>query len=277
MTRRHPLYIVDAFTSAPFQGNPAAVCLLRKEYPDSVLQSIAAEMNLSETAFVRAEGGDLFDSDRFSLRWFTPLVEAQLCGHATLAAAKVLYDELGVAAPSIAFDTRSGVLRVETRGGEHALDLPLNEPQPRPMLPGVERSLRGAVPSSLLEVDRYRLLVVRYDRLSDIESLQPDPAELVLSLPDHDIVVVTAPGTGPVDFVSRCFAPRLGIPEDPVTGLAHTALAPYWSREIGRPRLRAHQASRRGGDLTVELSGPDRVTLTGASRIVVRGYLDLPT
>ncbi|MCI4331953.1 MAG: PhzF family phenazine biosynthesis protein [Thermoplasmata archaeon] len=275
MNRRHPLYIVDAFTSTPFHGNPAAVCLLRKEYDDPVLQAVAAEMNLSETAFLRTEGDDLFMAERFSLRWFTPMAEVPLCGHATLASAKVLFDELGIAAPTVTFDTLSGPLQARQGGGAIEIDFPRNDPTGCAEPPGLREALGGAAPLETLEVRSQNLMLVRYDREQAILDLKPEFERIRRDLPP--IVVATAPSTSGYDFVSRCFAPRLGIPEDPVTGMAHTVLGPYWARATGKRSFRAFQASSRGGEMTVELTDRDQVRLRGDARLVLRGYLDLPT
>jgi predicted PhzF superfamily epimerase YddE/YHI9 len=277
MNRRHPLYIVDAFTETAFHGNPAAVCLLRKEYDDATLQAIASEMNLSETAFLRAEGEDLFMTDRFQLRWFSPTSEVRLCGHATLASAKVLYDELGLAAEALTFDTLSGPLVVRQQARTIEMDFPRNDPTPLTEPPGLQRALRGPPPKETLVAAQAGVLLARYETEAEVCGLAPDPEAIRRDFSETPIVVVTAPGSDGYDFVSRCFAPRFGIPEDPVTGMAHTVLGPYWARSTGKTRFRAYQASARGGAVGVELTGTDRVKLSGEARLVLRGYIDLPT
>jgi PhzF family phenazine biosynthesis protein len=277
MVHRHPLYVVDAFTSIPFHGNPASVCLLRHDYPDAVLQAVASEMNHSETAFVTAAGGDLFTADRFSLRWFTPTTEVPLCGHATLASAKVLFDELGISTPSLLFDTLSGPIEARASGPRIEIELARHDPSPVAEPVDLRAALGGPPPEEVLEARELRALLVRYESETAVRALAPNLERLVRDLPAADLVIVTAPGSERFDFVSRCFAPRLGIAEDPVTGSAHTVLAPYWARIRGRSPMEAYQASPRGGELLVSLAGSDRVRIAGHARIVLRGYLDLPT
>ncbi|MCI4335683.1 MAG: PhzF family phenazine biosynthesis protein [Thermoplasmata archaeon] len=276
MTRRHPLYIVDAFTDQPFRGNPAAVCLLRHDCPDGTLQAIAAEMNLAETAFLRPVNGDLFDSSDFRLRWFTPTIEVPLCGHATLATAKVLFDELGLGSGALTFQTLSGTLRAEARGHRIRLDFPAHPPVLTPPIAGLAGILGGGPIEETLVSPTSGLIVARFGGLAGIRALRPDFARMRRELPQAPLVVATAPGDPPYDFVSRCFAPVSGIDEDPVTGVAHTTLGPYWAAKLGKDRLRAFQASARGGELEVEVGSDGRVGLSGASRIVLRGYLDIP-
>ena len=233
-------------------------------------------MNLSETAFVHAPDGDLFASDTFDLDWFTPTCEVPLCGSATLASAKVLFDEIGVPPPSVRFRTASGVLTATSDDGRIEIDLPRADPMP--LTPPVDvPSLLGAPAAEEVQgVPDRGYLLVRYASPEDVAALRPSFADLVRVLPTTHLLIATAPGPAPVDFVSRCFAPWDGIDEDPVTGAAHTVLAPYWGRIGGRSRLWARQLSRRGGELSAELIGPDRVRLGGRADIVIRGYLDLP-
>ncbi len=273
---RHPLYLVDAFTRTPFRGNPAAVCLLRADLPEPSLRSIAAEMNLPETAFLRAPDGDLFASDRFELRWFTPTREVPLCGHATLASAKVLFDELGLAAETIRFDSKSGPLSASRRDHAIELDFPRSEPTPAEVpriLPGL---LRATTIEEAARSEERGVLLARLPSPDDVRSLAPDFPRLAHDLPGVRMVVATARGAPPYDFVSRCFAPADGIDEDPVTGMAHTVLAPYWAPILTKTRFHALQASARGGELEVELLPTGRVALRGEARIVLRGYLDVP-
>ncbi len=275
--QRHPIYLVDAFTCEPFHGNPAAVCLLRGRAADPMLQAVAAEMNLSETAFLHAPDGDPFASDRFELRWFTPTREVPLCGHATLASAKVLFDELGLAADRVRFDTLSGALYASHQGHTLSLDFPRNDPEPAEPPPGLARLLgtQEAIEDAQRAVDR-GVLLLRFGSPSAIRALAPDFGGILRELPRTRMVIATARGEPPYDFVSRCFAPADGIDEDPVTGMAHTILAPYWAQLLGRPRFHAFQASARGGEMDVELLPTGRVALRGEARIVLRGYLDLP-
>jgi PhzF family phenazine biosynthesis protein len=258
---------VDAFSPRPFSGNPAAVCPLDAWLPDPIMQSIAAENALSETAFfVPRAGGD------FDLRWFTPAVEVDLCGHATLASALVLFERLEPSRAAVTFHTRSGPLRVEREGGLLAMDLPAWPPRQLAAGDEVERAL-GCRP---LDVLLGRDLVVVVETAEQVRLLAPDMA-LIAAL-DAFAVCVTAPGGGQdadVDFVSRFFAPAKGVPEDPVTGSAHCQLVPYWAARLGQSRLRARQVSRRGGELEGELCG-DRVRLRAAACLVKTGAFLLP-
>lgn len=277
MSRRHPLYLVDAFTRTPFHGNPAAVCLLRHDCPDSTLQRIASEMNLSETAFPHPVGDDLFEATEFHLRWFTPTMEVPLCGHATLATAKVLFDELGLPAERLTFHTQSGALEARAVGeGRIRLDLPAHPPEPVATPPGLPEALGGPLPLSSYRVPTNQAVLVRLGTEADVRALHPDFPRLLAACPDAPVVIATARGSADHDFVSRVFAPVSGINEDPVTGMAHTTLGPYWGAELGKTRLTGYQASARGGEVEVDLATPGRVALTGSSRIVLRGYLDVP-
>jgi PhzF family phenazine biosynthesis protein len=256
------LYQVDAFARRVFEGNPAAVCPLEAWLEDDILQAIAEENNLSETAFfVPAAAG-------FELRWFTPLAEVDLCGHATLASAHVLFSELAYPEPVIRFQTRSGELSVERRGDRLAMNFPARPPQPC-AAPAVLIEGLGAQPAEVLAADDY---VAVFDGEAVVRALEPDMARLrELGLRG---VCVTAPGAGEVDFVSRFFAPGVGVPEDPVTGSAHCELAPYWAARLGRNRLRARQVSKRGGNVACELQG-DRVILAGAAVTFMKAEIDL--
>jgi predicted PhzF superfamily epimerase YddE/YHI9 len=255
-----PIFQVDAFTSRLFGGNPAAVCPLEAWLPDSTLQSIAAENNLAETAFlVPLPGG------RFDLRWFTPTVEVDLCGHATLASAHVLFHCLGQPGPTVQFDSRSGPLSVARDGDLLTLDfpaLPLRRCSPDPRL--VEGL--GVNPLECYESMDY-MVVLGWE--ADVRGLKPHfPALAELS---RRGVIATARGVE-ADFVSRFFAPAAGIDEDPVTGSAHCALTPYWSKRLGKTKLRALQLSARGGELWVEDRG-DRIAISGRAVPYLRGTI----
>ena len=242
-------YQVDAFTTRIFEGNPAAVCPLDAWLEDSLLQAIAAENNLSETAFfVKSERG-------FQLRWFTPVTEVKLCGHATLASAHVLYAILGHDANSIDFETHSGILTVKRQGDLLVMDFPSVPPRPC-AAPASLLSGLGIPPAETLAADDYLAV---YDSEDAILAIRPDIARLAAL--DLRGVIATAPGRK-ADFVSRFFAPKFGIPEDPVTGSAHCSLTPYWSARLGKQVLNARQVSRRGGDIQCELKG-ERVALSG--------------
>lgn len=262
------LVIVDAFTSEPFSGNPAAVALLdRWPAGDGALQALAMEMNLSETAYpvLRADGD-------WDLRWFTPLTEVDLCGHATLASAHVLFTSGLATGDRITFHTRSGplVCRRAERGAGIVMDFPNAAAEPCDPVDGLAEALGVAVVAQARSFD----LLAEVDSPATVAALRPDLTALARI--DTRAVIVTAAGDvdgGPADFVSRVFGPRVGVPEDPVTGSAHCITGPWWAERLGRTSLRAHQVSARGGRLGVEV-GPERVELTGEAVIVVEGRTD---
>jgi PhzF family phenazine biosynthesis protein len=251
-----PLYQVDAFADGPFQGNPAAVVPLEAWIEPALMQAIAAENNLAETAFFVPEG------EGFGLRWFTPEVEVPLCGHATLASAHVLYRHLGFAGAEIVFQTHSGPLRVsQGEAGLLEMDFPARRGPESAVPPGLAEAL-GAQPRAIVE--GLTMLAV-FDDPTVIGAMTPDFAALArLCRPDNIGVAVTARYEGPEnwDFVSRFFAPAKGIDEDPVTGGAHCALTPYWAERLGKASLVGRQLSRRGGTVLCEERG-DRVGLKG--------------
>jgi PhzF family phenazine biosynthesis protein len=261
-----PLFQVDAFASGPFTGNPAAVCLLESPAEPGWMQAVAAEMNLSETAFVRGVG-DEDAAGRFDLRWFTPTVEVDLCGHATLASAHVLWETQRLPAEAAArFNTRSGVLAATRVGDEVELDFPADPVAPAEPDPGVLDALgiTVAVPSW----GRIGWVLELADA-SAVRGVRPDFTRLA----KYDIAVVTARSDDPAyDFVSRCFAPKFGIDEDPVTGSAHCALGPYWAERLGKTDLTGYQVSARGGVVRVRVDG-ERTTLGGRAVTVARGEL----
>lgn len=258
-----PFYHVDAFTSELFRGNPAGVCLLEHWLPDELLAAIARENQCPETAFV------LYREHPAPLRWFSPRVEVPLCGHATLSTGFVLL-MLDPTLTRVDFTSASGMLAVERAGSHYAVSLPAL-PLGKPMRDGVAESLKAALgltaPAEFYESERYRVCILGEE--TAVRALRPDFDRL--AAPDARDVIVTAPGEKH-DFVSRYFAPALGIPEDPVTGSAHGLLLPYWSQRLGRGRLRARQCSERGGELTGEVHG-DRVVLEASCRLYLRGEL----
>jgi len=256
-----PIFQVDAFADRVFAGNPAAVVRLGEWLPDGVLQGIAMENNLSETAFVVPREG-LFD-----LRWFTPKVEVDLCGHATLASAHVIFEQGWANGDEVVFESAGGTLTVRREGDLLAMDFPARPPRRIADDPRLSAAL-GAAPLEL-HVARDRLAV--YGSQAEVEALQPDFA--ALSGLDAFAVIVTAPGDS-CDFVSRFFAPAVGIPEDPVTGSAHCTLAPYWSARLGKAALHARQVSARGGELHCEHRG-DRVVLKGRAVGYLRGEIEV--
>ncbi len=263
------LFQVDAFTERPFGGNPAAVCLVDGQVDAKWMQSVAAEMNLSETAFLVRQ-----DDGTYGLRWFTPVFEVDLCGHATLASAHVLWDEKIEGPEPLTFSTQSGVLTAVLAGdGLIQLDFPADPPDVAYSGGPFSDGLAAALGAPVLGVHRGRFdLLVEVEDAEVVRRLAPDFRALVGF--DARGVIVTAPGDGldGADFVSRCFYPASGVDEDPVTGSAHCTLAAFWCTRLGRPSLVGRQASPRGGRVGVELSG-DRVLLTGRAVTVLRGEL----
>jgi len=256
-----PLYLVDAFAERPFGGNPAAVCLLPAWPEDALLLAIAAELNLSETAFL--VGG----ADTYDIRWFTPVREVDLIGHATLAAAHVVFQRDGSNLSRIRFRSGPETISVERDGEVLAMDFPALASQPVEDFAAVAKALRAS-PRAVFAGKHYLAL---FEDAEQVRGLRADMAAVAaLDLP---AVIVTAPGSEPgIDFVSRFFAPANGVPEDPVSGVAHLALVPYWSRRLGRAKLTGRQLSRRGG-LVIGLDRGHRVTLMGKAVMVLAGSL----
>jgi PhzF family phenazine biosynthesis protein len=261
---RLPFYLVDAFATRAFEGNPAAVVPLERWLPDALLQAMATEHNLSETAFLVAEPDGAWE-----LRWFTPTMEVELCGHATLATAFVLEQRLG-ADPPFAFRTRSGLLTVEREGERLVLDFPARAAGSAEPPPGLAAAL-GATPR---EVWKARDWICLLDSAEAVAALTPDHAALA-ALPGPERVIVTAAGGEGADVTSRYFAAKAGIAEDPVTGAAHVQLVPFWAGRLGRSWLVCRQASRRGGTLWCELRG-DRVRMGGTAVLYAAGEIHLP-
>ncbi|HOK06539.1 MAG TPA: PhzF family phenazine biosynthesis protein [Syntrophales bacterium] len=258
-----PFYQVDAFTKEVFHGNPAAVCLLDAWPGDDTLQAVAAENNLSETAFLvpLARG-------RYALRWFTPALEVDLCGHATLASAFVVFSFVDGGLSVVEFETSSGLLTVSREDDLLWMDFPARRPEPYPESAALAAAL-GARPREVL---KSRDLMAVFDEEGRIRDMTPD-FEALKGIRDAFAVIVTAPGRD-CDFVSRFFAPNAGVPEDPVTGSSHSTLIPYWAGVLGRKRLHARQLSRRGGELFCE-DGGDRVRIGGHAVLYARGELCL--
>ncbi|MEM9298640.1 MAG: PhzF family phenazine biosynthesis protein [Bacteroidota bacterium] len=258
-----PIYQVDAFTDELFKGNPAAVCPLEKWLPDDALQRIAAENNLSETAFfVKNDSG-------FELRWFTPTVEVALCGHATLASAHVLFEHLEYTEPIIHFQTtESGILQVSKSENGLCMDFPMDNPAQ--VIPPSRLFQVLGIDEAACYKGKTDYLVVLQDQLS-LDRIKPDFKALVKI--EARGVIVTAPGLNH-DFVSRFFCPQVGIDEDPVTGSAHTTLAPYWSKMLNKSNLTAQQRSKRTGELICKLNN-DRVLLTGKAATYLSGQINI--
>ncbi len=256
-----PIYQVDAFTNRLFGGNPAAICPLDEWLSDETMQKIAIENNLAETAFFVKQG------DGFKLRWFTPEFEIDLCGHATLASAHVIFTELGYKGDMINFETvKAGVLTVKKDGDKYTMDFPSRPPIPIEPPIGLVEALGDKTPVAIY---RSRDYFVVYETENDILELAPD--FFALSKLDTVGIVVTAAGKD-VDFVSRFFAPGAGIPEDPVTGSAHCNLIPYWANKLGKDKLHAYQLSARKGELWCENKG-DRVLMSGNAITYLKGEI----
>jgi PhzF family phenazine biosynthesis protein len=265
MIMQIPIYQIDAFANRPFQGNPAAVCPLDAWLEDDVLQAIAAENNLSETAFFVPEGAG------FRLRWFTPAVEVDLCGHATLATGHVVLNHLMLLGREVAFETRSGTLHVRRNGKGLTMDFPAlptgDEIEASPEI--VEAmGLAPIAAMKIRELHNAPYLLLVYETEAQVAGLTPAFASLGAN------VIATAPGDS-VDFVSRFFAPMSGIDEDPVTGSAHCTLAPYWAQRLDKTELAARQVSARGGDVGCRLEG-ERVILTGRCAFYMEGKIEVP-
>jgi len=255
------LYQIDAFTDTPFRGNPAAVIPLETWLPDNTMQSIAEENNLSETAFFVPK------DEGFHLRWFTPKTEVDLCGHATLAAAYVLFDILGHNKERIEFESKSGILTVLKKDDLLVMDLPAQTPVPC----NVPYEIVKAFDRTPIECLRSEDYIVVFETESDILSIKPDIA--YLQKLDLRGVIITAKSRQ-YDFVSRFFAPKHGIDEDPVTGSAHTQLIPYWARKLDKTKMKAKQVSHRGGELVCELRN-DRVLISGKAVKFLEGKIEL--
>jgi PhzF family phenazine biosynthesis protein len=262
---RIPMYQVDAFSGRVFAGNPAAICPLESWLADEQMQAIAAENNLAETAFFVRNGAG------YKLRWFTPAVEIDLCGHATLASASVILNDLTPGEPSVSFETKSGILTVTRDGDLYSMDFPSRPPGPCEVYPGMIEAL-GGKPERVLAARDY---FVVYGSEDELRALQPDMSGLMKI--DRFAVIATAPGAASgrdADFVSRFFAPAKGVPEDPVTGSAHCSLIPYWSKRLGKATLHAYQVSPRGGELWCEDRG-ERVTISGKAVRFLEGTIFL--
>jgi predicted PhzF superfamily epimerase YddE/YHI9 len=255
-----PIYFVDAFAERPFTGNPAAICPLERWLEDRAMQAIATEIGFSETAFIVREG------DGWRIRWFTPTLEVDLVGHATLAAAFVILERLAPGAASVRFESLSGALTVSRQGDLLAMDFPARVAAAVPPPAGLVAGL-GRAPTEVLAATHYLAV---YADAGDVAALAPDMAALAAL--DRAAVIVTAPGAGEFDFVSRFFAPANGVPEDPVSGVAHCTLVPYWAKRLGKSQLVGRQLSRRGGTLVcADRSG--RVTIAGRAVLVLEGRI----
>jgi PhzF family phenazine biosynthesis protein len=263
MVTRAPIFKLDAFATRRFTGNPAAVIVLQTFPSDTIMQAVAAENNLAETAFLVPDGED------YHLRWFTPKIEVPLCGHATLASAAVVMERLQPGRDQAIFHSASGPLTVHRTGRGYRMNFPARPSSPVPAPSALVEALHIHPVEVLANQFNYMVLV---DRVEALRQLIPDMAALVRL--DRPGVIVTAPGDGVYDFVSRYFAPAKGIPEDPVTGAAHCMLTPYWANRLGKTSFRAFQASPRGGEVLCCLSG-DRVELEGSCVFYLVGEVEL--
>jgi predicted PhzF superfamily epimerase YddE/YHI9 len=260
---RTPIFQLDAFTTRRFSGNPAAVMPMDRFLDDATLQAIAAENNLAETAFVVPDGAD------YRLRWFTPTTEVLLCGHATLASAAVVMERLEPGRGVVTFHSASGPLIVNRAGAGYVMNFPARLSDPVSPPPGLAEAL-GSVPLEVAD-DTFNYLAL-LPTAQAVRELAPDLAAIARL--DRAGVIVTAADDGSYDFVSRYFAPAKGIPEDPVTGGAHCALAPYWAKRLGKTEFHAFQCSRRGGEVTCRLVG-DRVELEGTCVFYLEGWVEV--
>jgi PhzF family phenazine biosynthesis protein len=260
---RTQIFQVDAFASRRFEGNPAAVMPLDEFLSDTTLQAIAAENNLAETAFLIREGAD------YKLRWFTPITEVPLCGHATLASAAVVMERLDQKRNTVVFHTLSGPLTVNRTNTGYVMNFPARPSEPVSNVRGLADAL-GVVPLEVVANSFNYMALLESEQI--LRELVPDMAAIARI--DRPGVIVTAPGDGTYDFISRYFAPAKGIPEDPVTGAAHCMLAPYWAKRLGRTEFRAYQASRRGGEIVCRLNG-DRVELEGTCVFYLEGEVEI--
>jgi len=258
-----PIFQVDAFASRALTGNPAAVMPLESFPDDALMQAIAAENNLSETAFLVPEGGD------YHLRWFTPAMEVPLCGHGTLASAAVVMEKLEPKRAQVVFHTKSGPLTVKRAGERYVMDFPARPAEPVPAPAGFAAAL-GAVPAEVY-INAFNYMAV-LGSAATVRGLAPDLE--FLDRMDRLGVIVTAPGDAGYDFVSRYFAPQKGIPEDPATGAAHCMLAPYWAKRLGKNAFRAYQASHRGAEIGCRLMG-GRVELEGSCVFYLEGQVEI--
>lgn len=264
MSKPKPIYQVDAFTSEPFRGNPAGVCLLDNEMPETWMQNVAMEMNLSETSFI------VRGKDEFPIRYFTPEAEIPLCGHATLASAHIIY-ETGIVdrEKEIVFLSKAGKLKIRSSGNWITMNFPAYPAEPI-TIPGSINGLLGIIPSELYRTGHGWTLAFLRDE-KEVRNMKPDfPA--MRNSEFGDLIVTAASDDKDFDFCVRCFAPALGINEDPVTGSAHCALVPFWHIKTGRSKFVSHQVSKREGILKVELLG-ERVEISGQAKTIITGEL----
>lgn len=278
MKNKIKIYQVDAFTSESFKGNPAAVCILENDISDELMKNIAQEMNLSETAFVKPlKNLNIGKGNLFSLRWFTPEVELDLCGHATIATSKVLFDEFNIKEQYIKYETKSGLLTAKKKDEKISLDFPIDKALDFNLTQDILDAMGIRSYSKAIIGEKTRKLVIEVKDKENIINLKPN-FEILKSLKfksDVKGIGVTCRGNEKYDFISRYFNPWDGINEDPVTGSVHTLLANYWSNKLNKMDMNAYQASNRSGEISLKLLENDRVKLSGEAVIVLRGELYL--
>ncbi|MBS6500570.1 MAG: PhzF family phenazine biosynthesis protein [Clostridium sp.] len=278
MKNKIKIYQVDAFTSEAFKGNPAAVCILENDISDELMKNIAQEMNLSETAFVKPlKNSNIGKGNLFSLRWFTPEVEVDLCGHATIATSKVLFDEFNIKEQHIKYETKSGLLTAKKEDEKISLDFPIDNPLYFNLTQDILDAMGIRSYSKAIIGEKTRKIVIEVKDKEDVINLKAN-FEMLKSLKFKSNVKgigVTCRGNEKYDFISRYFNPWAGINEDPVTGSVHTLLANYWSNKLNKMDMNAYQASNRSGEISLKLLENDRVRLSGEAVIVLRGELYL--
>lgn len=278
MKNKIKIFQVDAFTSEAFKGNPAAVCILENDISDELMKNIAQEMNLSETAFVKPlKNSNIGKGNLFSLRWFTPEVEVDLCGHATIATSKVLFDEFNIKEQYIKYETKSGLLTAKKKDEKISLDFPIDKALDFNLTQDILDAMGIRSYSKAIIGEKTRKLVIEVKDKDNIINLKPN-FEILKSLKfksDVKGIGVTCRGNEKYDFISRYFNPWAGINEDPVTGSVHTLLANYWSNKLNKMDMNAYQASNRSGEISLKLLENDRVKLSGEAVIVLRGELYL--
>jgi len=274
--RKLSIFQVDSFANQPFKGNPAGVCILEKELPEELMQSIAMEMNLSETAFCVPRGNSGFDiAEKFDLRWFTPAVEVNLCGHATLATAKILFDEYGNSSKTLRFFTKSGELIVSKEGGKLCMNFPADPTVESEIPADALKALGIEKPAHTASSKNMKMKLIEVDGAEVVKNLKPNFGDLKAisdKLDNGGFLVTSRWGESGFDIISRFFAPVYGIDEDPVTGAAHTVLGPYWSKKLGKNEMKSYQASARGGEVKIAVKD-DRVDIIGDAVIVMRAEM----
>lgn len=276
MNKEIKIYQVDAFTNKAFKGNPAAVCILEEDINDDLMRSIAQEMNLSETAFVKPlECSDINGCNFFSLRWFTPEVEVDLCGHATIATSKVLFDEFNISGQEIKYQTKSGTLIAKKENEKIGLDFPIDKPLNFELTEDILKAMGIKKYLKAIIGEKTRKLVIELESEEEIINLQPNFEKLKVLSFNTNVkgIGVTCKGSEKYDFISRYFNPWAGINEDQVTGSVHTLLASYWSSILNKTEMLAYQCSNRGGEILIKVLENNRVELSGEAVVVFKGEL----